>query len=249
MRAGRVCSLTSKYAWLLCSALLLAACDPRASVWIEGRAIETEVRGMADDGDPTTPPATYEGDSAGQWARDSLTTAYSDPPLPGRLSGGVAAEPGDTALATDAPRYAVARSLSRVVVPLEVTAAGRVDLRIVVELFDVQLSGSGSPVVEIASLIAREDGSPVQGGEVARVTLRVSPDGIVIVDGVAGEGETLEPNGSYSRTIQGLSNDLRLEPGRYRVEVAMALEATAPGGSGPFHFARIGQARTTLYAP
>ena len=247
---GVVRSRKSAYVCILGNLLLLlGACDPPAHVWLERRAIEAEARGMADDADPATPPATYEDAGAAQWARDSLTTAYSDTPRPGRLSGGVAAEPGDTALLLDAPEYAVARSFSRVVVPLEVRASGRIGLEIVVELFDVQLSGSGSPVVEVAALLAREDGTPVPGGEIARLTLGVRPDGVVLIDGMAEEGESLEPNGRYSRTIHGPPSDLRLEPGRYRVDVSMALEATAPGGSGHFHFARIGQARTTLQVP
>ncbi len=225
-----------------------SACARSADIWLEGRTTSATARGSADDASPSRAPASYGPGDPELWAADSLTSAYSEEPRPGRLAGGVAAEPVDTAAGPDV-RYATARSLSRVVFPMEVRAAGKVELQIDLTLADVEIGGAGLPRAEVSGTILGDDGSPVPGGDIGALTIEIRPDGAVLIDQFPDATDALQPNGRYSRTLSGPIGGVRLERGRYRVGMELVLEATAATSSGPYQLARIGRAAATLRVP
>lgn len=230
-------------------AVVTSACDRGADVWLVGTAVESSASGLADDGSSATPAETYGADPGDLWAEDSLTTAYSDPPRPGRLAGGVAAQPSDTVPVAGAPAYATARSVSRVAVPLEVRSGGRVELELALRLSDVEIAGAGVPRVRVAGTLATESGEPLPGGDLGGMVLEIGPNGEVLVDGMPDDPDQLLPDGSYDRTVRGPVGALRLDTGEYRVVLELALDATAPASSGGYQLARIGQATATLRVP
>jgi hypothetical protein len=213
-------------------AVASAGCHRSADLWLVGSLAESSAEGVADDGSDAAPSSSYDTSSADLWAQDSLTTAHSDPPRPGRLAGGVAAQPSDTARGLTAPTYASARSVSRMAVPLDVRSAGRAELELVLRLSDVEVAGAGVPRIQVTA------------------TLKIGPNGEVVVDGLPDEMDQLLPNGSYERVI-GLpaGGEVSLDEGEYRVAVELAIEATAPAASGGYQLARIGQASVTLRVP
>ncbi len=224
------------------------ACRRSADVWLEGRTLSATSRGTADDASPAHPAASYTLDSRELWAADSLTSAYSEPPRAGRLAGGVAAQPVDTATGLDV-RYATARSVSRVVFPMEVRKAGRVELQIDLALADVEIGGTGLPRVETSGAILDQDGAPVPGGDIGTLTLEIRGDGAVVIDQFPDATDALQANGRYTRTLSGPLGGVRLARGRYQVGMDLWLEASAATASGPYQLARIGQATATLRVP
>lgn len=231
--------------------LPLLACAGGADIWLEGRTLDFQADGWADDASPATSAAEYQADASASddlWAQDSLTTAYSDPPRPGRLSGGVSAEPTDTVRA-DVPVYATARSHSQVTVPMEVRRGGRVELEILLELSDVELSNAGVPRVAVSGAIEAADGGPVAGGDLGVLQLEILPDGTIVLGDLGDETAMLDVPGRFSRVLRGPVGGVELASGRYRVTMELSLEATAPARSGPGQLARIGQARATLRVP
>ncbi len=242
-----MCSLVRLTPALL---LPLLACGD-AEIWLEGRTLAFHAEGLADDAAPATPPERYAAADAGigeLWAQDSLTAAYTDPPRPGRLSGGVSAEPADTATG-ERPEYATARSRSRITVPMQVRRGGRVELEILLELFDIELSNAGVPRVGVSGEIMTDDGRPVPGGDLGTLQLEILPDGTVILDDLADRTAGLDARGRFGRVLRGPVGGVELDAGRYRVTIELGLEATAPARSGPGQLARIGQARATLRVP
>jgi hypothetical protein len=193
-----------------------------------------------------TPPDSFGPGDRDLWAQDSLTTAYADPPRPGRLAGGVAAQPSDTVPEAGPPPHATARSLSRLVVPMEVRRTGRVRLEVVLRLSDVEIAGAGVPRVQVAAAILDGEGERLPGGEIGSLVLEIGPNGEVLVEPFQDDPDRLLPNGSYERVLSGPVRPLRLGTGGYGVRVDLSLEATAPAGSGGYQLARIGQASAVL---
>lgn len=226
------------------TAVLLLACLACAGgageAVLTDEIVEAELDGLADDGDPTAPSARYETDDD-LWARDSLTTAYSDPPRSHRVSGGVTAEPTDTAMGAPTPARAVARSSSRVVTGLRVERAGRFRFQLAVDLTDVEVSGAGRAVAAARAVVRRDDGTLVPNGEAVTLVLEVRSDGRVIVDDDESNPDLLAPNFTYARTVAGPRGGLQLDPGRYHLTLELALDAEAPARAGAGQLARIGQ--------
>jgi hypothetical protein len=222
----------------------LACGGAGVATWTD-RITEVRLAGLADDGDPTAPSVRYETHDD-LWARDSLTTAHSDPPRPDRVSGGVTAEPADTTPGAPTASRAVARSSNLVVAGLQVERAGRFQFDLRVDLTDVEVSGAGRAVAAARAVVQGEDGSPVPNGEVVTLMLEIGPDGRVIIDDDDTDPDLLAPNFSYTRTVTGPRGGLPLDPGRYRLALELALDAEAPARAGAGQLARIGQGAATV---
>ncbi|MFW5946956.1 MAG: hypothetical protein ACOCUW_00575 [Gemmatimonadota bacterium] len=222
-----------------------------------------QVEGLADDGSPGTSPARFGPDEE-PWAQDSLTSAYSDPPQSGRVSGGVAAEPVDTAAAGAAAAAALAeaRTRHRVVMPLDVGRGGRFEFTLRLDLHDVEVIGDGRATAAVRAVVIGDEGSgageagPGAGeadagpqsvvAEVGPLVLELRPEGRVIIDGDEASPDVLDPNFRYGRTYTGPPGGLALDAGRYHLRLELALSAEAPLRSGPGELARLGQAVATV---
>jgi hypothetical protein len=215
---------------LFTSTLVLGGCKPPPpNASINNVIISSAQSGSADDGDPATPPDSYNG-PAKMSATDAATTAASNAPLFDTVGGNEHAIPAAASRAD-----AVAKSNNKVVTEFVVNNQGAFTSDLNLDLQNVKVTGKGHIDVAIRANVLDKNGVALPGGgTIASHDLEIKPDPNpqakpqVIIDRDADNPEHVAANNSYVRKLSAPNGGLQLQPDKYRIELELRLYGFAP---------------------
>ena len=218
--------------FVLTALLLLTGCPgqpPPPNATINNTIIGSAQSGSADDDDPATQREDYNG-PAKMKATDAATTAGSAAAKFDTVGGNAHAIP-----ANGSKVEAVAKSNNKVVTEFVVNKQGNYTFDLNLDLRNVKVTGKGRIEVAIRANVLNAQGAALPtGGAIASHDFEIKPDvnpqakPQVVIDRDAANPEHVDANDNYVRKLSGPNRGIKLDPGKYQIELELRVYGFAP---------------------